>query len=83
MKRIKITIEERGDLWWLTRHDLKEADLEVVGWSPTAAEMLAAVQKIGQDTAPSILIVEWYPTTRIGRAVVKALTSTTHKRGGR
>lgn len=32
------------------------------------------VREIGAESAPSILTVEWYPSTRVGRWAVKVVT---------
>jgi hypothetical protein len=69
---VQIRIAERADNWEMTWGD----GCETV---PTAAEALAAAQERGRalaaDAGASVVVIEWQPTTVIGRRVVMALQS--------
>ncbi len=71
MEADKIQIQEESEGW----------SLHIQGTTPrhfsTAAKALTAVREYGVtlagETGSSVLLVEWFPKTTIGRQVVKAL----------
>ena len=70
MKVHRVEIHEHPDHWEMVWADGREA-------TPTAAEALAAVRERGHilvaDDGASVVVIEWQPTTAIGRRVVMAL----------
>lgn len=74
---VRVLVTERADHWELVWPDRRAT-------APTAAKALAAARKRGRaltaGTGASVVVVEWQPTTVIGRQVVMALQS--RGRGG-
>jgi hypothetical protein len=70
--RRRVTVTELADSWRVTWDDGSVADL------PTAFESLEAIKERDASSGESVVtVVTWEPTTRVGSAVVRALTALT------
>lgn len=70
--RARAAITERADHW-----ELRWADELGCERIPTATKALAAARERGRllagDSGASVVVIEWQPTTAIGRRIVRAL----------